>query len=141
MALARTGPPARLQCRVDRPRFRSISAVTLATRDMARAVRFYRALGFDLATGGATSGFTSFVVGDGHLNLLAAPPAARWRWWGRVIIHVDDVDALHARRSPPGFPRKPRREMPSGASATSTSRTRTGTSFPSPARSEPRPVL
>ena len=81
---------------MDRPRFRSISAVTLATRDMAGAVRFYRALGFDLATGGAMAQFTSFVVGDGYLNLLAAPPETRWSWWGRVIIYVDDVDALHA---------------------------------------------
>ena len=82
---------------MDRPRFRSISAVTLATRDMARAVRFYRALGFDLASGGETVEFTSLVVGDGYLNLIAAPPEALWSWWGRVIIHVDDVDALHAR--------------------------------------------
>ncbi|HEX2500773.1 MAG TPA: VOC family protein [Methylomirabilota bacterium] len=80
-----------------RPRFRAISAVTLATRDMARAVQFYRALGFDLASGGETTQFTSFVVGAGHLNLIAAPPGTRWEWWGRVIIHVDDVDALHAR--------------------------------------------
>ena len=88
---------------MDRPRFRSISAVTLATRDMARAVRFYRALGFDLASGGETVEFTSFVVGDGHLNLIAAPPEARWSWWGRVIIHVDDVDALHARARAAGL--------------------------------------
>jgi uncharacterized glyoxalase superfamily protein PhnB len=81
---------------VDRPRFSTISAVTLATHDMARAVRFYRALGFQLA-GGATTAFTSFVVGEGHLNLIAAPPEARWGRWGRVIIHVEDVDALHAR--------------------------------------------
>jgi catechol 2,3-dioxygenase-like lactoylglutathione lyase family enzyme len=88
--------PVALECRVDRPRFRTISAVTLATHDMARAVRFYRALGFQLA-GGATTAFTSFVLGEGHLNLIAAPPEARWGWWGRVIIHVEDVDALHAR--------------------------------------------
>ena len=29
-----------------------ISAITLATHDMARAVRFYRALGFEMAYGG-----------------------------------------------------------------------------------------
>jgi len=81
---------------VDPPRFRAISAITLATHEMARAVRFYRALGFELAGGGETAPFTSFVVGDGHLNLIAAPPGTRWGWWGRVIIHVDDVDALHA---------------------------------------------
>jgi catechol 2,3-dioxygenase-like lactoylglutathione lyase family enzyme len=80
---------------VDPPRFRAISAITFATRDMARAVRFYRALGFDLVSGGEAALFTSFAIGDGRLNLIAAP--ARWGWWGRVIFHVDDVDALHAR--------------------------------------------
>jgi len=42
------------------PRVLSISAVTLATQDMARAVRFYRALGFVQAYGGETAAFTSF---------------------------------------------------------------------------------
>ena len=92
------------------PRFRAISAVTLATRDMARAVRFYHALGFDRVSGGETAAFTSFAIGDGYLNLIVAPAEARWSWWGRVIIHVDDVDLLHARAgaaglSPEGPPR------------------------------------
>jgi catechol 2,3-dioxygenase-like lactoylglutathione lyase family enzyme len=37
---------------------KSISAVTLATHDMPRAVRFYRALGFDVVYGGDASPFT-----------------------------------------------------------------------------------
>ena len=41
------------------PRVLSISAVTLATQDMARAVQFYRALGFVQAYGGETAAFTS----------------------------------------------------------------------------------
>ena len=36
----------------------SISAVTLATHDMARAVRFYRMLGFDIVHGGETVSIT-----------------------------------------------------------------------------------
>ena len=96
---------------MDRSRFRSISAVTLATHDMARAVRFYRALGLDLVSGGEAAAFTSFAVGDGHLNLIAAPPEARWGWWGRVIVHVDDVDALHARARAAGLaPEAPPRD-------------------------------
>ncbi|HEV8311162.1 MAG TPA: VOC family protein [Methylomirabilota bacterium] len=79
------------------PRIVSISAVTLATHDMARAVRFYRALGFELAYGGEQAAFTSFAVGPGHLNLVAQPEARRWSWWGRVILYVEDVDALYAR--------------------------------------------
>jgi catechol 2,3-dioxygenase-like lactoylglutathione lyase family enzyme len=96
---------------VTSPRFRAISAVTLATRDMARAVRFYEALGFDRASGGETAAFTSFAVGGGYLNLVAAPPGARWSWWGRVIVHLDDVDGLHARALAAGFhPEAPPRD-------------------------------
>jgi catechol 2,3-dioxygenase-like lactoylglutathione lyase family enzyme len=76
---------------------REIAAVTLATHDMARAVRFYDALGFRLRYGGERAAFTSFAVGRGHLNLIAAPPHHRWAWWGRVILYVEDVDALYAR--------------------------------------------
>ena len=75
----------------------SISAVTLATHDMARAVGFYRALGFPLRYGGERAAFTSFAVGPGHLNLIVESPERRWDWWGRVVIHVEDVDALYAR--------------------------------------------
>ena len=74
-----------------------ISAITLATHDMARAVAFYAALGFVLKYGGATAGFTSFHAGAGYLNLTAAPDGRVWSWWGRAIFYVDDVDALHAR--------------------------------------------
>ena len=76
-------------------RMLSINAVTLATHDMAQAVRFYRALGFQLEYGGEQAAFTSFAVGQGHLNLTAVPPERRWSWWGRVIVYVEDVDALY----------------------------------------------
>jgi len=74
-----------------------ISAVTLGTHDMARAVRFYRALGFDVLHGGEGASFTSFRVGAGYLNLIAQPERQRWSWWGRVIFYVADVDALYDR--------------------------------------------
>src|SRR5919199_6222348 len=74
-----------------------ISAVTLATHDMPRAVRFYRALGFEVVYGGEALPFTSLRAGGGHLNLAARPVQQRWSWWGRVIFHVADVDALHVR--------------------------------------------
>ena len=60
------------------PRIHAVSAVTLATHDMARAVGFYRALGFELVSGGETRSFTSFAAGPGHLNLIAVPPETRW---------------------------------------------------------------
>jgi len=74
----------------------SISAITLATHDMARAVRFYTSLGFQLHYGGEDAAFTSFRAGSGHLNLIAQPGQRTWSWWGRVIFYVSDVDAVHA---------------------------------------------
>lgn len=74
-----------------------ISAITLATHDMARAVAFYQALGFALKSGGPETHFTSFHAGTGHLNLTLAGAERTWSWWGRAIFYVEDVDALHAR--------------------------------------------
>ena len=74
----------------------SISAITLATHDMAHAVRFYTMLGFELIYGGENAAFTSFRAGTGYLNITAQSEQRQWRWWGRVIFHVADVDALHA---------------------------------------------
>ena len=73
----------------------SISAITLATHDMAAAVRFYTALGFQVVFGGEKAAFTSLRAGSGYLNLTTQPPARQWTWWGRVIFHVADVDAVH----------------------------------------------
>lgn len=73
-----------------------ISAITLATHDMARAVAFYRLLGFELLHGGEAADFTSFRAGAGFLNLIAQPAERRWSWWGRVIFYHRDVDGLYA---------------------------------------------
>jgi catechol 2,3-dioxygenase-like lactoylglutathione lyase family enzyme len=74
----------------------SISAITLATHDMARSVSFYTALGFVIRYGGPDARFSSFHAGAGFLNLTTASPDRAWTWWGRAIFHVDDVDAVHA---------------------------------------------
>jgi len=74
-----------------------ISAITLATHEMSQAVRFYRALGFEVLHGGEESSFTSFRAGTSYLNLIAQPAERRWSWWGRVIFYVTDVDALYNR--------------------------------------------
>jgi catechol 2,3-dioxygenase-like lactoylglutathione lyase family enzyme len=74
----------------------SISAVTLATHDMSRAVHFYRALGFEIVHGGEGADFTSFRAGTGFLNLIAQPAEQSWSWWGRVIFYHSDVDSLYA---------------------------------------------
>ena len=75
----------------------SLSAVTLATRDMRRAVRFYRMLGFQPVYGGEDAAFTSFRAGSNFLNLIAQPAERQWSWWGRVIFYESDVDGLYAR--------------------------------------------
>jgi catechol 2,3-dioxygenase-like lactoylglutathione lyase family enzyme len=64
---------------------------------MARSVGFYRALGFGVCQGGEDAPFTSFLAGRGYLNLVAQPGEVHRSWWGRVIFHVWDVDAFHAR--------------------------------------------
>ncbi|MBI2799612.1 MAG: VOC family protein [Gammaproteobacteria bacterium] len=89
----------------------AISALTLATHDMRRAVAFYRALSFEMRYGGEMAKFTSFVVGTGHLNLIAMPSSRAWSWWGRAIFYVDDVDAFHANVLRAGFaPEAPPRD-------------------------------
>jgi catechol 2,3-dioxygenase-like lactoylglutathione lyase family enzyme len=73
----------------------AISAVTLATHNMARAVPFYEALGFGLRYGGPAAGFTSFSAGNACLNLTTEGSEREWSWWGRIIFYVADVDSLH----------------------------------------------
>jgi catechol 2,3-dioxygenase-like lactoylglutathione lyase family enzyme len=97
--------PATL-ARVDAQRepVESISAVTLLTVDMAEAVAFYRALGFRLLYGGEEAPFTSFRVGVGFLNLQLDPGGSpRRAVWGRVVLWVDDVDAMYQRAIAAGF--------------------------------------
>ena len=72
----------------------SISAITLAVKDMARSVRFYQAVGFEPLYGGADATFTSYLAGTGYLNLTVAPDQEE-HWWGRVIFRVDDVDRAY----------------------------------------------
>jgi catechol 2,3-dioxygenase-like lactoylglutathione lyase family enzyme len=73
---------------------RQVSAVTLAVRDMARAVAFYEAIGFERLYGGGTATFTSYRLGETFLNLILTP-SYTGQWWGRVIFRVDKVDAFH----------------------------------------------
>jgi len=75
----------------------SISAVTLVTKDMRRAVQFYRMLGFELAHGGEEAAFTSFRVGANFLNLISQRDESPRSWWGRVIFYESKVDELYAR--------------------------------------------
>lgn len=73
----------------------SLSAVTLGVTDMAASCGFYDALGFDVVHGGPDAAFTSYAVGAGFLNLQLVERTEVG--WGRFIVHVDDVDAVHRR--------------------------------------------
>jgi catechol 2,3-dioxygenase-like lactoylglutathione lyase family enzyme len=81
----------------------SLSAVTLATHDMRRAVQFYRMLGFHPLYGGEDAGFTSLRAGPNFLNLIAQPADRQWLWWGRVIFYESDVDGLYSRLVAAGY--------------------------------------
>ena len=97
---------------------RTINALTLCTSDMASSCAFYSHLGLTPTFGGPDSSFTTFsvnapVTADNnvlHINLMDAPsyapvppqPGAPGGW-GRAVIFVDDVDALHSRLSEAGI--------------------------------------
>ncbi len=84
---------------------RSVSAVTLATKDMPASTRFYEAIGFVRLYGGPESEFTSYRVGSSYLNIqLDAAHAPGDRIWGRVIFWVADVDETYAQVVDAGYP-------------------------------------
>ena len=65
---------------------------------MDKSVRWYGALGFVVAFGGPMSAFTCLRVGSGFLNLQhSASARAEHGGWGRVVLWVDDVDAMFRR--------------------------------------------
>ena len=74
---------------------KEINAITLVVTDMARALDFYRDLGFAVAYGGPEADFTSLRIGSNFVNLqrTGQQPGTGW---GRVIFHVEDPDAVHA---------------------------------------------
>ena len=65
----------------------SISAVTLATHDMSRAVHFYRTVGEEAE-------FTSFRAGTSFLNLIARP--RRKAGLGGASLSVIPTPTLYA---------------------------------------------
>lgn len=75
----------------------SINAITLNTLDMSASVAFYGALGFRVTFGDAQSDFVTLASGGCFVNLVRVSRENDVKaGWGRVIFHVDDVDALYA---------------------------------------------
>ncbi len=74
----------------------SISAITLAVIDMERSVVFYRDyVGLEMLYGGEQARFTSFRLGGSFVNLILSEDQPKW--WGRLILYVDNVDAHYQR--------------------------------------------
>jgi catechol 2,3-dioxygenase-like lactoylglutathione lyase family enzyme len=72
-----------------------IDAVTLLVTDMAASLDFYEVVGIDeVVFGGRDQPFSTLRVGDDYLNLTVGegPPAG---FWGRIVLHVEDPDAVH----------------------------------------------
>ncbi|WP_419946571.1 VOC family protein [Candidatus Poriferisodalis sp.] len=94
----------------------SINAITLRTAVMATSVRFYEDLGFRLTYGGSDAPFSTLRSGECFVNLIAvSSPAEAETGWGRVIFHVDDVDALYQQALDAGLePQAAPRDAPWG---------------------------
>lgn len=84
-----------------------LNAITLTTADMDASVAFWLVPGLAITFGGPTATFTSLRLGPHFVNLIAqAGVGADGRsgaFWGRVIIHVDSPDDLHARYLAAGY--------------------------------------
>ncbi|MCH7805033.1 MAG: VOC family protein [Acidobacteria bacterium] len=89
-------------------KIKHISAVTLVVQDMGRSVDFYKNLGLELLYGGEHASFTSFRAGEGFINLIRTG-SETGRWWGRMILRVEDVDSLFSKLKESGLePESPR---------------------------------
>jgi len=108
---------------------RTINALTLCTRNMERSCDFYSKLGLTVTFGGPSAGFTTFSANAPvtasnnalHINLVLAeaytPPAPQPGapgGWGRAVIFVDDVDALHTQLADGGVTAPAPRDAPWG---------------------------
>lgn len=78
-------------------RVESISAVTLLTADIEASIKFYESLGLRMVHGGPSMPLSSFQIGNGFLNLLKSDGPGREGEWGRIILHVSNVDAIYER--------------------------------------------
>ena len=83
----------------------SISAITLVTADMAASAAFYEVLGSEVVFGGVEASFTTLKLNNEQfLNLqLDAMWVPAERVWGRFILWVDNVDAMHKAFIAAGF--------------------------------------
>mmetsp|Transcript_8579 Transcript_8579/g.9767 ORF Transcript_8579/g.9767 Transcript_8579/m.9767 type:complete len:143 (+) Transcript_8579:835-1263(+) len=96
------------------PKWQSINAITLAVKDMGLSVKFYTDLGLALTYGGKEADFSTLGLGGGdntfHINLFKfrqignhETSSPDFTSWGRYIIYVNDVDAMHGLAKEKGY--------------------------------------
>jgi len=71
----------------------SLSAITLATKDMKSSVAFYDLLGIKKVY--ESPEFVSYCVTQGQFINLQLNESFTGKGWGRPIIYVSDVDKIH----------------------------------------------
>jgi catechol 2,3-dioxygenase-like lactoylglutathione lyase family enzyme len=81
----------------------TLSAITLATHDMERSLAFYGVLGFKTVWAAPDGSFATINADRAWVNIFRAEPDTEWGAWGRYVLHVDDVDAFHARLIEAGY--------------------------------------
>eukprot|EP00026_Physarum_polycephalum_P015793 Phypoly_transcript_16565.p1 GENE.Phypoly_transcript_16565~~Phypoly_transcript_16565.p1 ORF type:complete len:119 (+),score=3.89 Phypoly_transcript_16565:470-826(+) len=71
----------------------SLSAITLATKDMKASVAFYDLLNINKVY--ETPAFVSYCIAPGQFINLQLTESFTSKGWGRPIIYVSDVDQIH----------------------------------------------
>ena len=86
-----------------------VSAITLKVADMKLSVQFYRdVLGMELIYGGPDTYFSSLRTADAEFPILNLEQGVSVPRWGRIILHVADVDEFWASLKERGFdPERP----------------------------------
>jgi hypothetical protein len=73
--------------------------VTLRVANMTESMRFYRdVLGMEILYGGEDAGFSSLRAKDAQSAIFNLEQGEVVTVWGRLILHVTDVDALRTLR-------------------------------------------
>ena len=92
------------------PTIEKISAITFRVSNMKASVEFYRdVLGMQLLYGGERASFSSLRANDSESAILNLEQGDAVPQWGRLILHVTDVDAFWEHLREKGFdPESPR---------------------------------
>ena len=86
------------------PAIEKISAITFRVLNMKDSVQFYRdVLGMELLYGGEHATFSSLRANGSESAILNLEQGDTVSRWGRLILHVTDVDAFWTHLNERGF--------------------------------------